>query len=161
MALAEQDGDAELSRLFKPLADELAAKEAVIADELLSAQGEKIDIGGYYKPDEDLMGRAMRPSRTFNKALEMISVTQEPLDPGCRLIMILIMIEIDPDQAAAAAAAVPDYRLFSSLFIQIILTFPVGRPAFGAAGQFYKLPAAHAFKAHRVLFIAEGGTIEP
>ena len=31
-----------------------------------------MDIGGYYAPDPELASRAMRPSASFNAALELI-----------------------------------------------------------------------------------------
>ncbi len=69
-ALAAQEQDADLRARFAPLAETLAANEAKIVDELNSAQGVAIDIGGYYLPDEELATRAMRPSATFNAALQ-------------------------------------------------------------------------------------------
>jgi isocitrate dehydrogenase len=70
--LAGQDKDAELKGIFTPLADELAAKENQIMEELLEAQGKAVDIGGYYLPNEKALEQAMRPSRTFNRALDII-----------------------------------------------------------------------------------------
>ena len=37
--------------------------------ELLAAQGQPVDIGGYYHPDPAKIEAAMRPSATFNAAL--------------------------------------------------------------------------------------------
>ena len=71
-ALSEQTEDADLQTAFSPMAKELRAKEDTIVSELNSAQGEPVDIGGYYRPDEELTTKAMRPSATFNKALELI-----------------------------------------------------------------------------------------
>lgn len=71
-ALSEQTEDADLQAAFTPMAMELRAKEDTIVSELNSAQGEPVDIGGYYRPDEELTTKAMRPSATFNKALELI-----------------------------------------------------------------------------------------
>ncbi len=68
-ALAAQDQDAELKARFAPLAATLAASETQIVDELNSAQGGKMDIGGYYLPDAARLAAAMRPSETFNTAL--------------------------------------------------------------------------------------------
>ena len=65
-ALAEQQDDAELSARFKPLAEQLAAKEQTIIEELASVQGTPSDIGGYYLPDEAKINAVMRPSATFN-----------------------------------------------------------------------------------------------
>ncbi len=71
-ALAAQDADTELKARFAPLAETLAANEAKIADELISVQGVAMDIGGYYRPDEELAIKAMRPSPTFNAALSIL-----------------------------------------------------------------------------------------
>ena len=68
-ALAAQDADAELKARFAPLADVLTASEAKIIEELIEVQGRVMDIGGYYRPDEELAIKAMRPSATFNAAL--------------------------------------------------------------------------------------------
>ncbi len=68
-ALAAQDADAELKARFAPLAEALSANEEKIVGELNSAQGIAMDIGGYYRPDEELAFKAMRPSETFNAAL--------------------------------------------------------------------------------------------
>ena len=68
-ALAAQDADAELKARFAPLAHALSVNEAKIVDELNSVQGRAMDIGGYYRPDEELAFKAMRPSTTFNAAL--------------------------------------------------------------------------------------------
>jgi isocitrate dehydrogenase len=36
-------------------------------------QGQPADIGGYYKPDVAKTAAVMRPSATFNAALELIA----------------------------------------------------------------------------------------
>ena len=69
-ALAAQSQDAALSEEFKDLAAELTAKEQTIVDELNAAQGNAMDVGGYFQPDDDKASAAMRPSATFNSALE-------------------------------------------------------------------------------------------
>ncbi|MCU0856773.1 MAG: NADP-dependent isocitrate dehydrogenase [Pontiellaceae bacterium] len=68
-ALAAQNQDAELKARFIPLAEKLAVNEAAIVKELLDVQGRPVDIGGYYRPDEQLAAAAMRPGKTFNTAL--------------------------------------------------------------------------------------------
>lgn len=68
-ALAAQDKDAELKARFAPLAEALTTNESKIIDELNSAQGVAMDIAGYYRPSDELAGKAMRPSETFNAAL--------------------------------------------------------------------------------------------
>ena len=71
-ALAAQDEDAELAGRFRGIAEELRAKETVIVDELNAAQGDPVDIGGYYYPDGDKAARAMRPSATFNAIMDKL-----------------------------------------------------------------------------------------
>ena len=68
-ALAAQNEDKELQSQFVAISEELTKNEAVIADELLKAQGNAVDLGGYYVPDEQLKEKAMRPSDTFNAIL--------------------------------------------------------------------------------------------
>ena len=68
--LAAQTEDAELAAKFAPLAKQLADNEAKIVAELLEVQGKPVDIGGYYKADDAKVKAVMRPSATFNSALE-------------------------------------------------------------------------------------------
>jgi isocitrate dehydrogenase len=70
--LARQTEDAELAAKFAPLAERLAADEEKIVAELAEIQGAAVDIGGYYKPDEQRASVAMRPSATLNEALGSI-----------------------------------------------------------------------------------------
>lgn len=65
-ALAAQDDDAELKERFAPIAKALADNEKKIVDELNGVQGPAVDLGGYYKPSQDLTNKAMRPSPTLN-----------------------------------------------------------------------------------------------
>ncbi len=71
-ALAKQDKDDELKTIFSQTAKEMEEKESLILDELRDAQGTSQNIGGYYKPDNDLVSEAMRPSKTLNKILAQI-----------------------------------------------------------------------------------------
>jgi isocitrate dehydrogenase len=68
-ALAAQDEDAGLKARFTPLAAALSADESKIVEELNSAQGPVVEIGGYYRPDTRKVDSAMRPSHTLNSAL--------------------------------------------------------------------------------------------
>jgi isocitrate dehydrogenase len=70
--LADQDEDAELAQRFEPLAKRLHDDEEKIVAELAEVQGSPVDIGGYYRPDPERAREAMRPSRTFNDALESL-----------------------------------------------------------------------------------------
>ena len=72
-ALAEQDEDAGLAEAFAPLAERLAAEEDAIVAELAEVQGEPVDLGGYYHVDRDKATAAMRPSGTFNAAIESLA----------------------------------------------------------------------------------------
>jgi isocitrate dehydrogenase len=47
----------------------LANNKDVIVAELGEAQGEAVDLGGYYALDAALTTAVMRPSKTFNAAL--------------------------------------------------------------------------------------------
>ncbi|WP_026415534.1 NADP-dependent isocitrate dehydrogenase [Actinomadura oligospora] len=71
--LAAQTGDAELATAFGPLAKTLGEQEQAIVDELLAVQGSPVDLGGYYRPDPAKAEAAMRPSATFNRALETLA----------------------------------------------------------------------------------------
>ena len=68
-ALAAQTEDVELQERFQGLAKELADNEEQIVAELNAAQGQSLDVGGYYQPDADKVTQQMRPSPTFNTAL--------------------------------------------------------------------------------------------
>ena len=68
-ALTAQEEDTDLVSKFESLAKNLTDNEAQIVEELNQVQGQKMDIGGYYQPDDKLAEAAMRPSLTFNKAL--------------------------------------------------------------------------------------------
>ena len=69
-ALAAQNIDQELKSKFTALAQELRSNESKILGELLTIQGKKNDIGGYYLPNKTKADSAMRPSQTFNAILE-------------------------------------------------------------------------------------------
>ena len=71
-ALAAQNQDAELKKIFTPVAEALTANEAKIVSELAAVQGSAIDVGGYYMPDDAKASVAMRPSATFNGILATI-----------------------------------------------------------------------------------------
>ncbi|MES9843703.1 MAG: NADP-dependent isocitrate dehydrogenase [Candidatus Sedimenticola sp. PURPLELP] len=69
-ALAAQGEDSELQASFTPVAEQLAANESEIVDELISVQGQAMEIGGYFRPDRELTSRVMRPSSTLNAILD-------------------------------------------------------------------------------------------
>ncbi|MGZ4274273.1 MAG: NADP-dependent isocitrate dehydrogenase [Solirubrobacteraceae bacterium] len=70
--LADQTEDAELAERFAPLADRLEADEEKIVGELSEVQGSAVELGGYFHPDSEKAATAMRPSPTFNAALESL-----------------------------------------------------------------------------------------
>jgi isocitrate dehydrogenase len=72
-ALAADDEDTELAAKFAGPAKALADNEAVIIAGLLAAQGDAVDVGGYYQPDEILASAAMRPSATLNGIIDSIA----------------------------------------------------------------------------------------
>ncbi len=67
--LANQSTDAELAQRFASLAAALEAGETEILRELVDCQGKPIELGGYYRPNPELVEAAMRPSTTLNAAL--------------------------------------------------------------------------------------------
>ena len=71
-ALAKQAEDKDLQSQFSPFAQSLREKEMIIVEELNSAQGNPVDLGGYYFPDENKASQSMRPSQTLNKLLKLL-----------------------------------------------------------------------------------------
>lgn len=71
-ALAAQTKDAELANRFEGVAKELTDNEAKINEELIGAQGQAQNIGGYYFPNDELATKAMRPSATLNNVIASI-----------------------------------------------------------------------------------------
>ena len=71
-ALAAQSDDAGLQAKFAPLAKTLAANEKKIVAEMNAVQGNPVDLGGYFQPDEAKTTAIMRPSATFNAALDAV-----------------------------------------------------------------------------------------
>ncbi len=71
-ALANQNEDAELKAHFAPVAAEMKANENAILSELNKAQGNAMNIGGYYHPNASKASDAMRPSATLNAIIARI-----------------------------------------------------------------------------------------
>ena len=71
--LADQSQDADLAERFTAVAERLEADEEKILSELAEVQGVEVELGGYYHPDPDKAVAAMRPSTTFNQALEELA----------------------------------------------------------------------------------------
>ena len=70
--LAKQTRDPELQARFAEVSRQLTENEARIVQELNDAQGQPVDIGGYYRPDNGLAAKAMRPSATLNAIVDAI-----------------------------------------------------------------------------------------
>ena len=68
--LAAQNDDEALKTAFTNLSHQLSENEAKIVAELNEVQGQAMDIGGYYNPNDKLGSKAMRPSQTLNSILE-------------------------------------------------------------------------------------------
>jgi isocitrate dehydrogenase len=71
--LATQSEDQELAAAFTEVAKALAGNEATITEELLSVQGEPVDLGGYFQPDSEKAASVMRPSKTLNDVLARLA----------------------------------------------------------------------------------------
>jgi isocitrate dehydrogenase len=71
-AMAAQDKDKSLQAAFADIAKELEENEAKINQEMLAAQGQPADIGGYYLPNPELAAQLMRPSKTFNDIIDAV-----------------------------------------------------------------------------------------
>lgn len=67
--LAAQNDDELLKSAFTELSQQLSENEAKIVTELNEVQGKRMDIGGYYNPNDKLGSEAMRPSETLNNIL--------------------------------------------------------------------------------------------
>jgi len=68
-AVAENSSDPKLAGRLAKTAQALSTNESRINNELLAAQGSPVDIGGYYLPDREQAGAAMRPSDTLNQII--------------------------------------------------------------------------------------------
>jgi isocitrate dehydrogenase len=71
-AVAANVDDGGLAARFNAPAQALIGDEEKILAELLRAQGQPVDIGGYYLPDEEKTAAAMRPSTTLNGIINSI-----------------------------------------------------------------------------------------
>ena len=70
--LAKQDKDAELKARFTPVAEAMTNNATKIVSELNDIQGQAMNIGGYYEPNDSLANAAMRPNETLNNILSEI-----------------------------------------------------------------------------------------
>mgnify|MGYP003974913035 FL=1 len=71
-ALVDQNEDEELKDEFVSVAESLGSNEEQIVSELMEVQCSSVDVGGYYRPDDEKATGAMRPSQTFNNIIDQI-----------------------------------------------------------------------------------------
>jgi len=71
------------------------------------------------------------------------------------------VIQYQPHYPPAPAAAVSYYRLAGTLFVKIILPYPLLGAAPGAAGELDEFPASGAFESHGLFLVAQGGPVHP
>jgi len=71
-ALASQTENTELQSQFSSIVKELKENKTIILKELIDVQGNPIDMEGYYLPNNTIVSKAMRPSKTFNQILQNI-----------------------------------------------------------------------------------------
>ncbi len=72
-ALAEQTKDSDLANKFKNVAQQLTDNENKIVEELNAAQGEKMDLEGYYLVNTEKTSANMRPSETLNQIIDSLN----------------------------------------------------------------------------------------
>jgi isocitrate dehydrogenase len=70
--LATQDKNPALKAKFITLAQQLHENEGAIVAELTAAQGQSVEIGGYYHPNAEKASQAMRPSGILNGAIAAV-----------------------------------------------------------------------------------------
>jgi isocitrate dehydrogenase len=61
-----------LQARFTEVARQMTDNEDKIVQELVEAQGQAVDIGGYYRPITAMAANAMRPSATLNAIVDAI-----------------------------------------------------------------------------------------
>ena len=71
--LAHQQADAELARGFERIARELVENQESIEQELLQVQGRPVELGGYYRPEDEQAEPVMRPSATLNAIMDRLT----------------------------------------------------------------------------------------
>lgn len=69
-ALAEQNEDRTLKNIFTEIHQKLAKHEDQIISQLNSVQGQKVNIQGYYWPEEKQLKAVMRPCQVLNDIID-------------------------------------------------------------------------------------------
>ena len=70
--LSKQKENIKLNKEFTKVYEKLSLNEEAIMNEINEKQGDKIDLNGYYKVDENIVNNIMRPSTTLNHIIENI-----------------------------------------------------------------------------------------
>tara|TARA_Y100000780_G_scaffold159130_1_gene144251 strand:+ start:140982 stop:143198 length:2217 start_codon:yes stop_codon:yes gene_type:complete len=68
--LAKQEKDSELKNHFSKIAEEMTGKESTIVEELNGAQGNAVDLQGYFHTNSEVVEKVMRPSTTLNSIID-------------------------------------------------------------------------------------------
>ncbi|WP_026915011.1 NADP-dependent isocitrate dehydrogenase [Christiangramia portivictoriae] len=68
-ALSTQTSNKDLNVYFGKVAGMMKEHKDQILKDLIDAQGQPVDIGGYYEPNEEMTKKAMRPSDKLNEIL--------------------------------------------------------------------------------------------
>ncbi|QDF67311.1 NADP-dependent isocitrate dehydrogenase [Shewanella sp. SNU WT4] len=70
-AMAQQTDDTDLASDFNVLSQALLDNEVAIVEQLNSVQGKAVDLGGYYRLDDNKANAVMRPSAILNQLLSI------------------------------------------------------------------------------------------
>ncbi len=70
--LARQGNEKEMQSIFKEVAIALSSNEDEIYAEFIKEQGKSVDLGGYYKFDDEKAEAVMKSSKTFNAIIENV-----------------------------------------------------------------------------------------
>ena len=68
--MKETSESADLSQAFEALYNALNESKDLILDALNKVQASSVDIGGYFKPNEQLATQAMRPCQELNAIID-------------------------------------------------------------------------------------------
>ena len=71
-AIAKQTQNTALQTQFSSIAEQLSNNESIIVNALNESQGKAVNLGGYYRPDNDLANKVMRPSDVLNNIITSI-----------------------------------------------------------------------------------------
>lgn len=69
-ALAKQSDNEQLRAQFAPIAEKFAAECDEIERELIAVQGSSVELGGYYRVNQEVTTNVMRPSARLNEIVD-------------------------------------------------------------------------------------------